>query len=71
LIEGTPRFVLALDNTYLYRNMETQIASETFSPADHAANIKNQERMIRLDRPRHSWTRFSSRNTRSTAAWQT
>ena len=48
LIEGTPRFVLASDNTYLYRNLETHMASATFSDADHAANIKNQERMIQL-----------------------
>jgi glyoxylase-like metal-dependent hydrolase (beta-lactamase superfamily II) len=48
LVEGTPRFVLASDNTYLYRNLETHIASATFSDADHAANIKNQERMIQL-----------------------
>jgi glyoxylase-like metal-dependent hydrolase (beta-lactamase superfamily II) len=48
LIEGTPRFVLASDNTYLYRNMETHMASDTFSPADHAANIQNQARMIQL-----------------------
>jgi glyoxylase-like metal-dependent hydrolase (beta-lactamase superfamily II) len=48
LIEGTPRFVLASDNTYLYRNLETHMASATFSDADHTANIKNQERMIQL-----------------------
>jgi len=48
LIEGAPRFILASDNTYLYRNMETHMASDTFSPADHAANIKNQARMIQL-----------------------
>jgi glyoxylase-like metal-dependent hydrolase (beta-lactamase superfamily II) len=48
LVEGTPRFVLASDNTYLYRNLKTHMASATFSDADHAANIKNQERMIQL-----------------------
>jgi len=48
LIEGTPRFVLASDNTYLYRNLEMHMASATFSDADHAANIKNQERMVQL-----------------------
>jgi glyoxylase-like metal-dependent hydrolase (beta-lactamase superfamily II) len=48
LVEGTPRFVLASDNTYLYRNLETHMASATFSDSDHAANIKNQERMIQL-----------------------
>jgi hypothetical protein len=40
--------VLASDNTYLYRNLESHMASATFSEADHAANIKNQERMIQL-----------------------
>jgi glyoxylase-like metal-dependent hydrolase (beta-lactamase superfamily II) len=48
LIEGTPRFVLASDNTYLYRNLETHMASDTFTKTDHTANIKNQERMIQL-----------------------
>ncbi len=48
LVEGTPNFVLASDNTYLYRNLETHMASATFSEADHAANIKNQQRMIQL-----------------------
>jgi glyoxylase-like metal-dependent hydrolase (beta-lactamase superfamily II) len=48
LVEGTPSFVLASDNTYLYRNLEAHMASATFSDTDHAANIKNQERMIQL-----------------------
>jgi glyoxylase-like metal-dependent hydrolase (beta-lactamase superfamily II) len=48
MIEGSPSFVLASDNTYLYRNLESHMASATFSEADHAANIKNQERMIQL-----------------------
>lgn len=48
LVDGAPRFVLASDNVYLYRNLETHMASATFSDADHAANIKNQERMIQL-----------------------
>lgn len=47
-IEGTPAFVLASDNCYLYRNLSEHKASATFSDADHAANIKNQERMIQL-----------------------
>ena len=46
LVEGTPRFLLASDHSYLYRNMEKHM--NTFSPADDAKNIKNQERMIRL-----------------------
>ncbi len=48
LVEGSPRFVLASDNAYLYRNLESHMASATFSDADHAANIKNQERMVQL-----------------------
>ena len=47
-VEGTPPFVLASDNCYLYRNLTEHKASATFSDADHAANIKNQERMIQL-----------------------
>lgn len=47
-IEGTPPFVLASDNCYLYRNLAEHKASATFSEEDHAANIKNQERMIQL-----------------------
>ena len=47
-VEGTPPFVLASDNCYLYRNLSEHKASATFSVDDHAANIKNQERMIQL-----------------------
>ena len=47
-IAGNPPFVLASDNCYLYRNLAEHKASATFSDADWPANIKNQERMIRL-----------------------
>lgn len=47
-VEGTPAFVLASDNAYLYRNLAEHKASATFSEADHAANIRNQDRMIQL-----------------------
>jgi glyoxylase-like metal-dependent hydrolase (beta-lactamase superfamily II) len=47
-VEGNPAFVLASDNCYLYRNLVEHKASATFSEADHAANIKNQTRMIEL-----------------------
>jgi len=47
-VEGTPPFVLASDNCYLYRNLAEHKASATFSDADHAANIRNQTRMIEL-----------------------
>jgi len=47
-VEGKPTFVLASDNCYLYRNLTEHKASATFSETDHAANIKNQARMIEL-----------------------
>jgi glyoxylase-like metal-dependent hydrolase (beta-lactamase superfamily II) len=48
LVDGSPRFVLASDNAYLYRNLQTHMASATFTDEFHAANIQNQERMIQL-----------------------
>jgi len=68
-VTGSPTFVLASDNAYLYRNLAAHLASATFSDADHAANIANQARMIELagsiDRvvPGHDalqFTRFST-----------
>jgi len=47
-VDGNPPFVLASDNCYLYRNLETHAASATFSEADSAANLKAQERMVEL-----------------------
>jgi len=47
-VDGNPSFVLASDNSYLWRNLQERKASATFSEADHAANIKNQARMIEL-----------------------
>jgi glyoxylase-like metal-dependent hydrolase (beta-lactamase superfamily II) len=47
-VVGNPTFVLASDNCYLYRNLTEHKASATFSEADWPANLKNQERMIRL-----------------------
>jgi glyoxylase-like metal-dependent hydrolase (beta-lactamase superfamily II) len=47
-VEGNPKFVLASDNCYLYRNLSSHMASATFSDADHAANIAAQSRMIEL-----------------------
>jgi glyoxylase-like metal-dependent hydrolase (beta-lactamase superfamily II) len=47
-VEGTPNFVLASDNCYLYRNLSSHMASATFSDADHVANIAAQSRMIEL-----------------------
>jgi glyoxylase-like metal-dependent hydrolase (beta-lactamase superfamily II) len=48
LVEGNPRFVLASDNVYLYRNLTEHAASATFTDSDHAANIAAQKRMIEL-----------------------
>lgn len=47
-IEGSPPFVLASDNLYLYRNLTEHKASATFSDADWPANIRNQDRMVEL-----------------------
>jgi glyoxylase-like metal-dependent hydrolase (beta-lactamase superfamily II) len=47
-IAGTPPFVLASDNTYLYRNLVERKPSATFGEADYAANVRNQQRMIEL-----------------------
>ena len=47
-VDGNPPFVLASDNCYLYRNLTEHRASATFSEADQAANIRNQDRMIEL-----------------------
>ncbi len=47
-VDGAPPFVLASDNMYLYRNLETHSASATFSDEFYAANIANQERMVKL-----------------------
>lgn len=48
LVEGEPRFVLASDNAYLYRNLLTHTASATFTEDLWPANVKNQERMVQL-----------------------
>ncbi|HEY2460302.1 MAG TPA: N-acyl homoserine lactonase family protein [Candidatus Acidoferrum sp.] len=47
-VEGSPTFVLASDNCYLYRNLETHAASATFSEADRAGNVAAQKRMVEL-----------------------
>jgi hypothetical protein len=49
-VHGSPPFVLASDNVYLWRNLTEHKASAmgVFSEADQPANIKNPERMIRL-----------------------
>jgi glyoxylase-like metal-dependent hydrolase (beta-lactamase superfamily II) len=47
-VGGEPPFVLASDNCYLYRNLETPAASATFTEADREANLAAQQRMIKL-----------------------
>src|SRR5271168_1337537 len=47
-VDGTPPFVLASDNVYLYRNLAEHKPSGTFTEADYPANLKAQERMIEL-----------------------
>jgi len=47
-VEGDPVFVLASDNCYLFRNLETRAPITTFEPADAAANVKALDRMVSL-----------------------
>ena len=48
-IAGTPTFVLASDNCYLYRNLEAKSAiAQTFAESDRPANVAAFERMIAL-----------------------
>jgi glyoxylase-like metal-dependent hydrolase (beta-lactamase superfamily II) len=47
-IDGDPPVVLASDNCYLYRNLETHTAIPTFEPADRDGNLRALERMIAL-----------------------
>ena len=48
LVEGEPAYVLASDNCYLYENLKSHRASATFDPADAAANVAAQQRMVGL-----------------------
>lgn len=47
-VDGAAPFVLASDNCYLYRNIETRSAGATFDRADDVANLAALERMIAL-----------------------
>jgi glyoxylase-like metal-dependent hydrolase (beta-lactamase superfamily II) len=47
-VGGSPPFVLASDNVYLYRNLVEHRPSATFSEADYPANLAAQQRMILL-----------------------
>jgi glyoxylase-like metal-dependent hydrolase (beta-lactamase superfamily II) len=48
LVEGSPPFVLASDNCYLYRNLAEHAAGATFEESDRAANLAAQKRMVEL-----------------------
>jgi glyoxylase-like metal-dependent hydrolase (beta-lactamase superfamily II) len=47
-VDGNPPIVLASDNCYLYRNLETRAPITTFEPADAQSNLKALERMATL-----------------------
>lgn len=47
-VAGEPSYVLASDNCYLYRNLETGSPVATFSPEDRPANIAAFDRMVAL-----------------------
>jgi glyoxylase-like metal-dependent hydrolase (beta-lactamase superfamily II) len=47
-VEGNPAFVLASDNCYLYRNLNTRTAIPTFEPGDRDSNLKALDRMAAL-----------------------
>jgi glyoxylase-like metal-dependent hydrolase (beta-lactamase superfamily II) len=48
-VAGTPPFVLASDNCYLYRNLEGKAPiAQTFAASDRAANVAAFDRMIAL-----------------------
>lgn len=48
-IAGSPAFVLASDNCYLYRNLETRSPiAQTFAESDRAQNVAAFDRMISL-----------------------
>jgi glyoxylase-like metal-dependent hydrolase (beta-lactamase superfamily II) len=47
-VDGDPPIVLASDNVCLYRNLTEHKPIATFTPEDHEANLKAQERMLQL-----------------------
>jgi glyoxylase-like metal-dependent hydrolase (beta-lactamase superfamily II) len=48
-IDGSPTFVLASDNCYLYRNLEANAPiAQTFSPNERAGNVAAFHRMVML-----------------------
>lgn len=47
-VDGDPPILLASDNCYLYRNLETHAAIPTFDVADRDRNLEALDRMARL-----------------------
>lgn len=48
-VAGTPAYVLASDNCYLYRNLDTKAPiAQTFAAGDRAANLAALDRMVTL-----------------------
>jgi glyoxylase-like metal-dependent hydrolase (beta-lactamase superfamily II) len=47
-VAGSPVFVLASDNVYLYRNLIERKPSASFSEADYPANLRTQQRMLEM-----------------------
>jgi glyoxylase-like metal-dependent hydrolase (beta-lactamase superfamily II) len=47
-VGGAKPFVLASDNCYLYRNLDTRLPVATFSPEDREANLAAFDRMVAL-----------------------
>ncbi|HEX9902756.1 MAG TPA: N-acyl homoserine lactonase family protein [Acidobacteriota bacterium] len=48
LVQGSPAFVLASDNCYLFRNLDTRTAIPTFEATDRDSNLKALDRMTAL-----------------------
>jgi glyoxylase-like metal-dependent hydrolase (beta-lactamase superfamily II) len=48
MVAGNPRFVLASDNAYLFRNLTEGLAGATFTPEDREANLSAVRRMLEL-----------------------
>jgi glyoxylase-like metal-dependent hydrolase (beta-lactamase superfamily II) len=47
-VAGNPTYVLASDNVYLYRNIDTKAPIATFDVTDRYANVAAFDRMIKL-----------------------
>jgi glyoxylase-like metal-dependent hydrolase (beta-lactamase superfamily II) len=73
-VDGNPSYVLASDNVYLYRNIDTKAPIATFDVTDRYANVAAFDRMIKLagdkDRvlPGHDMTIFSKFPTKGRIA---